>query len=143
VTVTFFVEGVSRPQGSKRSLGSGRMIEASPHIKSWRHDVRYGAQQHRPASWETTAPMSVSIAFCFLRPKSHYNSKGNLTLKSPARATSKSIGDIDKLVRGILDALTTVLFDDDSQVVEVNAYKRYCSATERPGAIITCTPLLK
>ena len=143
MTVTFFVEGVSRPQGSKRSLGNGRMIEASPHIKTWRHDVRYGAQQHRPEPWEVTAPMSVSIAFCFLRPKSHYNSKGQLTGKAPARATSKSIGDIDKLVRGILDALTTVLFDDDSQVVEVNAYKRYCSAAERPGAIITCTPLLQ
>ena len=119
------------------------MVEASPHLKSWRHDVRYGAQQHRPASWETTDPVSVSISFRFARPKSHYNSKGELTVKSPARAISKSIGDIDKLVRGILDALTTVLFDDDSQVVEVNAYKRYCSATERPGAIITCTPLSK
>lgn len=143
MTVTFFVEGISRPQGSKRSLGNGRMIEASPHIKTWRHDVRYGAQQHRPASWETTAPMSVSIAFCFLRPKSHYNTKGQLTPKSPALATSKSIGDIDKLVRGILDALTTVLFDDDSQVVEINANKRYCSNLERPGAIITCTPIHK
>jgi crossover junction endodeoxyribonuclease RusA len=141
VSVTFFVEGISRPQGSKRSLGNGRMIESSPHLKPWRSDVRFTAQQNRPDQWDSTLPMSVSLAFCFPRPKSHYNSKGSLTANAPARATSKSIGDIDKLTRGILDALTTVLFDDDSQVIEVNAYKRYCSSSERPGAIITCTPI--
>jgi crossover junction endodeoxyribonuclease RusA len=141
VSVTFFVEGISRPQGSKRSLGNGRMVESSPHLKPWRSDVRFTAQQHRPSEWDSTLPMSVSLAFCFPRPKSHYNSKGSLTAKAPAKATSKSIGDIDKLTRGILDALTTVLFDDDSQVIEVNAYKRYCSSSERPGAIITCTPI--
>ncbi len=141
MSVTFFVEGISRPQGSKRSLGNGRMIESSPHLKPWRSYVRFTAQQNRPDQWDSTLPMSVSLAFCFPRPKSHYNSKGSLTAKAPARATSKSIGDIDKLTRGILDALTTVLFDDDSQVIEVNAYKRYCSSSERPGAIITCTPI--
>lgn len=141
MTLTFFAEGISRPQGSKRSLGNGRMIEASPHIKTWRQDVRSAAQSHRPAMWDTVSPMSVSISFCFVRPKSHYNSKGLLTTKAPTLATSRSIGDIDKLIRGLLDALTTVLFDDDSQVVEVSAIKRYCTATERPGAIITCTHL--
>lgn len=88
-------------------------------------------------------PCQLALLFVFLRPKSHYNTKGQLTPKSPALATSKSIGDIDKLVRGILDALTTVLFDDDSQVVQINANKRYCSNLERPGAIITCTPIHK
>ena len=117
------------------------MIEASPHIKTWRQDVRSAAQSHRPVMWDTTSPMSVSISFCFVRPKSHYNSKGLLTAKAPFLATSRSIGDIDKLIRGLLDALTTVLFDDDSQVVEVCAIKRYCTATERSGAIITCTHL--
>jgi len=141
VSITFFVEGISRPQGSKRSLGNGRMVESSPHLKPWRQDVRFAAQLNRPQLWDTSAPMSVSLAFCFPRPKSHYNSKGQLIVKAPSKATSKSIGDIDKLTRGILDALTTVLFDDDSQVVEINAYKRYCSLSERPGAIITCTPL--
>lgn len=138
MTITFFVEGISRPQGSKRSLGNGRMVEASRYLKPWRQDVRFTAQQHRPGVWVTDFPVSVSILFCFQRPKSHYTSKGILTKNAPIKATSKSIGDVDKLSRGILDALTTVLFDDDSQVIELVAYKRYCSPTERPGAIITC-----
>ena len=43
--VTFFAEGTSRPQGSKRALGNGRMIEASRHLKPWRQTVRFTAQQ--------------------------------------------------------------------------------------------------
>jgi len=141
VSITFFVEGISRPQGSKRSFGNGRMVESSPHLKPWRQDVRFAAQCNRPEQWNSSVPMSVSLAFCFPRPKSHFNSKGELSSKAPVKAISKSIGDIDKLTRGILDALTTVLFDDDCQVVEINAYKRYCTPSERPGAIITCTPI--
>ena len=139
--VTFFVEGTSRPQGSKRALGNGRMIEASRHLKPWRQTVRFAAQQYRPTDWRTTGPMSVSLVFTFQRPKSHYTTKGELTRNAPILCTSKSIGDIDKLTRGILDALTEVLFDDDSQVIEINAYKRYCVPDERPGATITCTPV--
>jgi Holliday junction resolvase RusA-like endonuclease len=48
---------------------------------------------------------------------------------------------VDKLLRSTFDALTGVAFDDDRQVVTVNASKRYTVGDEPQGALITVTPL--
>jgi hypothetical protein len=32
----FTVYGVPRPQGSKRHVGNGRMVESSPRVAEWR-----------------------------------------------------------------------------------------------------------
>jgi Holliday junction resolvase RusA-like endonuclease len=39
---------------------------------------------------------------------------------------SASTGDLDKLLRSTNDALTGVLFDDDRQVISIDATRRYC-----------------
>ena len=59
----------------------------------------------------------------------------------PQHCTSGRNGDIEKLVRSTNDTLTGILFDDDRQVVSLTATKRYCTADEQPGAIITLTAL--
>jgi crossover junction endodeoxyribonuclease RusA len=40
--------------------------------------------------------------------------------------------DLDKLIRAVLDALTQVIFADDSQVVEIRATKDYVA----PGVTV-------
>lgn len=42
--------------------------------------------------------------------------------------------DLDKLIRSVLDALTGIAYDDDSQVVEIQAHKSY---GEDPGLDVT------
>jgi Holliday junction resolvase RusA-like endonuclease len=37
--------------------------------------------------------------------------------------------------------LTGVAYDDDRQVVSINAHKRWTTGDERPGALITLMPL--
>ena len=139
-TLTFTVHGIPAPQGSKRHLGRGILVESSKKVKPWRQDVKYQALALKPADWVTAAPVAMSVVFRFQRPKSHFNKSG-LRSSAPLECTSASHGDIEKLVRSTNDALNGVLFDDDRQVVSLVATKRYCEGNEPPGAIITLTAL--
>lgn len=116
------------------------MVETSKNVKPWRQDVKYSALHAKPADWDASGPMSLSVVFRFQRPASHFLKHG-LRPSAPYYCTSARNGDIDKLLRSTCDALTSILFDDDRQVVSVNAIKRYCTANEQPGAIITLTAL--
>ncbi len=81
----------------------------------------------------------VQITFMFSRPKSHYNSKGQLKQTAPLYKQTKP--DLDKLCRSTLDGLTNVLLKDDSQVVNLICTKIYANEGELPGALITINPL--
>lgn len=125
-------------QGSKRHVGNGIMRETNARLPAWRSTVANAAlATNYPL---TAAPVSISIVFRFLRPKGHFLKSG-LSPKAPLHLTSKQKGDIDKLSRAVLDALTGTLLHDDSQVVQLSAHKRYTTQQERPGALITIIPL--
>jgi crossover junction endodeoxyribonuclease RusA len=49
--------------------------------------------------------------------------------------------DLDKLVRGVFDALTGVCFTDDSRIVALQAGKRIAEIGEGPGVNITIREL--
>lgn len=125
------------PQGSKRHVGNGRMVEASVKVKPWRYAVSQAALELKEAM--TDRPVFIQITFLFNRPKSHYNSKGQLKPVAPLYKSTKP--DLDKLVRSTLDALTNVLIKDDSQVVNLICCKQYANEGELPGALININPL--
>jgi Holliday junction resolvase RusA-like endonuclease len=137
--ITFDVIGMeAATQGSKRAMPNGIMLETNKRLRPWRSHITDAAlSTNYPL---TTAPVSISITFRFLRPKTHFNKSG-LSPKAPTHLTSKQKGDIDKLSRAVLDALTGTLLHDDSQVVQLSAHKRYITPDERPGALITIIPL--
>jgi crossover junction endodeoxyribonuclease RusA len=139
-SLTFVVYGLPAPQGSKRSLGNGILVESSKAVRPWRTDVKHAALACIPPGWDTTLPMSLSIVFRFKRPQGQIGKRG-VKPSAPIHCTSARAGDIDKLQRSTLDSLTGVAFDDDRQVVSVNASKRYCVGDEPQGALITVTPL--
>ena len=137
--ITFDVIGMeAATQGSKRSVGHGILLETNKRLRPWRALVTDAALATNQPLLNTA--VGISITFRFLRPKAHFNKSG-LSLKAPAHLTSKQKGDIDKLSRAILDALTGSLLQDDSQVVQLSAHKRYCTPQEKPGALITIIPL--
>ena len=80
-------------------------------------------------------PILVSVTFIFARPKGHFRTNGELKPKAPSHCTAR-IGDVDKLSRALLDSCTGVSFEDDAQVIALNAQKRY-ARNEQPCAIIT------
>lgn len=126
------------PQGSKRHVGGGRLIEASERCKPWRQAVALSAQQQMREQGCNliTGACSVSVEFRFKRPKSHFTTNGQLKAAAPEHYIVKR-NDIDKCCRSTLDALSETVFTDDCLVVSLNADKRYCIGTEPPGALIT------
>ncbi len=139
-SLTFVVYGLAAPQGSKRHMGNGILVESSKAVRPWRQDVKHAALACIPHDWDPSLPMALSIVFRFKRPQAHIGKKG-LKPSAPQHCTTARAGDVDKLLRSTFDSLTGVAFDDDRQVVSVNASKRYTTADEPQGAIITITPI--
>lgn len=127
--------GDPAPQGSKRYVGNGRMIESCKRLKPWREQIIADAQA-LALPQTITGAVSVSLVFCFTRPKTHLNSKGQLKPSAPAYKVTKP--DADKLARAVLDSLTIAgIIKDDALVNTLSVQKRYCVGAEAPGVLIT------
>jgi crossover junction endodeoxyribonuclease RusA len=129
--------GVPAPQGSKRHVGNGRMIEASKALKPWREliiaDAKpYAAELSKPLD----TPIGISLVFVFPRPKNHFTTNGQVKGNAPKYKTSRP--DLDKCTRAVLDSLVLAgLLKDDSLVYSLSVYKRYAGQNEQPGVSIT------
>ena len=141
------VIGIPAPQGSKRHVGNGIMIENSKRVKPWRQDVKEAALIHYNGEIIDQA-VEVEIIFSFARPKSHYGTGKNaqkLKPSAPVFVTSKGKGDLEKLERSTYDALSQSsggsVLKDDSLVVKNRNMKRYCVEGEHQGAKITIRTL--
>lgn len=129
MTVSFFVPGAPAPQGSKRHVGRGILVESSKALGPWRERVAIIAHQAmRAAGAEPYAgAVAVDLAFVMPRPKSAPKTKTPAAIKRP---------DLDKLARACFDAITNICYADDSQVVELRAKKRIALPGENPGCEI-------
>lgn len=117
-----WVPGAPAPQGSKRHVGRGILVESSKALGPWRDRVAMFATASNPTL--LTGPVRVDADFVMTRPVSTPKHRTPAAVKRP---------DLDKLLRGVLDALTGVTWADDSQVVEVFATKRLAAIGETPG----------
>lgn len=133
------VRGVPAPQGSKRHVGGGRMVEMSKAVGPWREAVR--AETAKIAKWVSTEPVEVHIIFGLNRPKGHYRTGRNAhLLRDGAPEFPAGRPDLDKLARAVLDGLTAGgAWKDDSQVVVLQVAKVYNEAGEVPGCTIFIT----
>lgn len=131
-TLTIDVIGTPAPQGSKRHVGNGILVESSRAVAPWRTDValQVSAEIHR-TGWTIgkDIPLFVELTFRLHRPAAA--KKRTYPYTSP---------DVDKLARSTLDALTTCgAIGDDSRIVTLTATKRYAEPGEPTGATITIT----
>lgn len=134
------VVGTPGPQGSKRHVGKGIMVESSAKVKPWRQDVRAAVLEATElATWQQPAgAVAVAVTFYLPRPKGHYGTGRNAdTLRPSAPELPAVKPDVDKLVRSTLDAITeSGAIRDDAQVADLASHKRYCKAGEPAGAFI-------
>ncbi|HSJ75808.1 MAG TPA: RusA family crossover junction endodeoxyribonuclease [Gemmatimonadales bacterium] len=135
------VYGIPAPQGSKnpmRNKHTGKLFtqEVSPKLTPWRQDVKATAEAvlddlGRPAPF--TGAVVMRLVFTFNRPPSVKRSK---------RPWPSVYPDLDKLARGVLDALKAAgVLKDDCLVVEFTRLAKVYAgedpeALDRPGALI-------
>lgn len=141
MSLTIVVNGIPAPQGSKRHVGRGVMVESSKRVKPWRDAVRSDAVKAMTTAGieRLDGPIVAEMAFYFARPRSHFRTGRNAhLLRDGAPVAPATVPDLSKLVRSTEDALTDAgVWADDSRVVRCISAKYYASA-DRPllGAII-------
>jgi Holliday junction resolvase RusA-like endonuclease len=130
-SLTFTVIGIARPKGSTKAFmrpGMKFPIVTSDNrsVKGWEQSVRAAIQQQAGGQL-FQGPVTVAITFELPKPKS-LGKRDAPHVKKP---------DLDKLARGSLDAMKGVLWNDDSQVVNLHVRKVY--AAGQPQALVTVT----
>jgi|TARA_R110000868_G_scaffold74293_5_gene214773 crossover junction endodeoxyribonuclease RusA len=108
----FLVKGKPVPQGSMKFIKPGVMIHSrAADLALWRADIARNAELngYKPVS----GAVKVEIDFLFIRPK------------SSKRVFPSVTPDLDKLIRAVLDGLTGVAYEDDCQVILIQATKTY------------------
>lgn len=159
--IVITVHGIPGPQGSKRHVGRGVMVESSKKVKPWRQDVKAAAlaamelpdaligsvQLHRPP---LDGPLAVSMIFTV---REQPTSKpqwwpAGLRWAKTLRWRPASTPDLSKLARATEDALTGVVWKDDARVVEYTRLAKYYAGDSHPdvlphgaGCVIRVWPL--
>lgn len=127
-SLTFDVFGDAVPQGSKRAIvnrhtGKPAVIESGgARLRTWRSDVVAAARSAMSGQGPFEGPVTLFVVFHLRRPK---RPKNEVPIVRP---------DVDKLARGLLDALAAAgVFHDDAQVTDLSVRKRY---SDEPRAYV-------
>lgn len=162
MTIKFTVSGNPVPQGRMLGFYRGNKVvvtnSRAKELGAWRLSIAGVAQGHAPIPiWD--GAIYLRLVFMMPRPKSsvdkcrcghserlHQDRRRAPICRSPCVCGGYSVmakkpitrPDIDKLIRGVADALTGVIFSDDSQIVTIVADKVYNST---PGVIVEVTHL--
>jgi Holliday junction resolvase RusA-like endonuclease len=124
--IDFMVRGDPVGQGGMTAFvvgGTARVAHKnSTNLRAWRNAVATQAQAAMGDQPVMDAPVEVIASFTFSRPKAHYGARG---IKPSAPSWKATKPDADKAIRSVLDALTGVVWRDDSLVVRMLVEKRY------------------
>lgn len=116
-------------KGGGYAMKDGRPILRPHHdnkkLKPWRQRVAAKAAMAMGDRPLLLGAVMLYVQIYRPRPKDHYNAKGFLKDDAPSYPITRP--DTLKIVRGIEDALTGVVWIDDSQVVGHNLQKHFRS----------------
>ena len=142
-TIPFFMSIPVRavPGSNRKIVVNGRIIDVAKGKAGFVAQTRmYAAARAEEFEWKPIdGPVSASYRFFFARPQSHFGTGKNasvLKASSPMRHVQRP--DIVNLVKCMEDALTGIVWKDDSRVAEIDAVKFWA---ERDSVEITVTVL--
>lgn len=162
--VRIVIPGDPAGKGSLRCVGKrGKvnhvLLEASEKSGPWRKKVADACSRYLMPTYAAAPgqPIAAELTFTLQRPQSHTGTGRNagvLKASAPVFPVGHNTGDLDKLVRLLLDALqdATVL-PDDCAVVDIVTRKVFTSPAgggpwydandvlEHPGVVIRLRPV--
>lgn len=124
-----FIPGTPQPQGSHKAFivgGYAKVTDSNKSLNPWRADIHAGVRA--VTGDQVVFPVEpVALAMVFVMPR---------RAAEPKRVTPPHIRkpDTDKLMRAVADALTGLIYRDDSQITDIHATKRTARIGETPGA---------
>ena len=142
MTLEFVAAGKPEPQGSSKGFvitdkrtGKQRAIVTSDNakLKPWRWSVQLAARlamERAGLGGQMIVGSPVHIEARFLMPAPLWAQAKQKRGKVVACIVRP---DVDKLARGLMDALTGIVLQDDSLVVDLHPTKRYAVGVEEPG----------
>lgn len=159
--IDLFIHGAPAPGGSKTFIPSrrrdgslvivnrggkpfpmGNMIDAGKHNKEWKDTVSGQADIAFKFQPIATA-IRVRFEFHLRRPQYHYVAGDpSRPLKDQYRdADPDGPPDVTKFVRSTEDALTGIVWVDDSLIVQQEAEKVYAQGERTGCRIVVCKPI--
>lgn len=131
--ITIEVRGVPAPQGSKRHVGGGRIIEQVRGVAPWREAVRHETQHQVPEGQGFARGVAVAAKISFRLPRP-------VSLPKKVLLPTRKKNDADKLLRAVLDGLVAGgALVDDGQVTHGVISKRFASDILPAGCRIVLT----
>lgn len=125
----FSVIGKPEPAGSKRAYvikGRAVVTDANAKSKPWKQQVAGCAIEAMDGQELMTGPLGLTCVFYLARPKGHYGTGKNAEkVKPSAPRFPVTKPDATKLLRGVEDALTGIVYRDDAQIIAQSVLKRY------------------
>jgi Holliday junction resolvase RusA-like endonuclease len=141
VNIAFFVKGDPKPQPRPRAFSRGghaRVYDPAT-AEGWKSLIAQEAKVVLPDK-PIEGTIKLVMLFWMKRPKSHFNSKGQVKPTAPFQHIQKP--DVDNLAKAVMDALSTLgMWVDDSQVFSLHAIKSWAGAESSHGVDISITAL--
>lgn len=132
--IRFTVYGKPQPAGSKRAFPfrkrDGKLgvavSDMNPNARDWKNAIASAARLAYGDGPLLDGPLRVAFVFTFARPKGHFGSGSrSQTIKGSAPKCPAVKPDLLKVARGAEDALTGVIWRDDSQICAEHLVKFY------------------
>lgn len=132
--ISFGVAGQPVAKGRPRAFKRGNHIGLYTPDKTANYEnlVRIEAAKAMQGYPPLSECCSLSVRLYMQMPKSMTKKDRKLALSGELRPSKKP--DVTNILKGIEDAMNGVVYNDDSQIVDLNVQKFY---GEIPGAIIT------
>lgn len=106
-------------------MGASVHYAVGTKLHGWRNSIGRAARAEWGEGAPTIGPVSLSLEFTVKRPQSHYTDLQGTVKARYEESEPTTPPDIDKLARAVLDALTGIVYEDDSQVIDVEARKTF------------------
>jgi Holliday junction resolvase RusA-like endonuclease len=140
----FTVMGDPSPQARQ---GIGRGGNAYDPSKAKKLAFRSAAQSSlsildpNVPMFDSAALLSMFVEFRMRRPDSHFvscNRESNRLKSTAPSAVLVKRCDVDNLLKFVMDALNTILYEDDRQVAAVHAFRLYDNEGRCEGSTTVC-----